>query len=97
MANPTLPPLPDPPCGATMPDGQPCPHDSTVVVAAEWTTGYSMAVWRCHDHVGASVEATLRYSGDAVVTVTPLARFDEATEPAPEPPPTGERSLRLLR
>jgi hypothetical protein len=75
-----------------------CPHDSTVVVAAEWTTGYSMAVWRCQHHVGASVEAALRHSTDAVVTVTPLACFDEAAEPAPEPPPaTTERTLRLLR
>jgi hypothetical protein len=74
-----------------------CPHDSTAVVAAEWPTGHSMAVWRCHGHVGASVEATLRHSGDAQVTVTPLALLDQPAEPAPEPPAPTERSLRLVR
>jgi hypothetical protein len=97
MSDHTLTPLPDPPCGATTPGGDMCPSDSTLVVAAEWTTGYSMAVWRCHAHVGASVEAALRYSGDAVVTVTPLTRLDQEAEPAPEPPTTGEPPLRLIR
>jgi hypothetical protein len=43
------------------------------------------------------VEAALRHSGDALVTVTPLALFDQAAEPAPEPPAPTERSLRLVR
>jgi hypothetical protein len=96
MSDLTLPPLPDPPCGATAPDGQACPSDSTVVVAVEWPTCYAMAVWRCHDHAGASVEAALRHNADAVITVTPLAITDQATEPAPDPPTT-KRSLRLIR
>jgi hypothetical protein len=74
-----------------------CPCESTVVVAAEWPTGYSMAVWRCDGHVGASVEAARRYSRDALVTVTPLALLDQPPEPAPEPPAPTERSLRLVR
>jgi hypothetical protein len=56
-----------------------------------------MAVWRCHDHAGASVEAAFRYSADAVITVTPLAIVDQAAEPGPEPPITAKRSLRLIR
>jgi hypothetical protein len=72
--------------------------DSTVVVAAEWTTGYSMAVWRCHGHVGKSVEACLRHSSDAVVTVTPLTRLaqEQEAEPTPEPPP-GRRAVTAAR
>jgi hypothetical protein len=97
MSDLTLTPLPDPPCGATAPDGQACPSDSTVVVAAEWPTNYSMAVWRCDDHVGASVEAARRHSTDAVITVTPLAIADQPAEPTPEPPTTPNRSLRLIR
>jgi hypothetical protein len=57
-----------------------------------------MAVWRCHGHVSASVEAALRHSNDAVVTVTPLALLNQTTgPPAPEPPMTTDRSLRLVR
>jgi hypothetical protein len=74
-----------------------CPSDSAVVVASEWPTGYAMVVWRCHDHVGASVEDALRYSADAIVTVTPLAQIDQPDDPAPEPPVPTERSLRLVR
>jgi hypothetical protein len=99
MSDPT--PLPNPGCGATAPDGEACPSDSTVVVAAEWPTGYpthSMAVWRCNDHVGESVEAALRTSPDAVITVTPLAIADQAAEqPAPEQPASTQRSLHLVR
>jgi hypothetical protein len=97
MTDLTLPPLPNPPCGATAQDGQACQNDATVVVASEWPTGYAMAVWRCHDHAGASVEATLRYSTEAVITVTPLAIADQAAQPTPEPPVTAERSPRLIR
>jgi hypothetical protein len=97
MSDHTLIPLPDPPCGATTPGGDMCPADSAVVVTAEWTTGYSMAVWRCPGHIGASVEACLRYSNDAVVTVTPLTMLAQQAEPTPEPPPPGERPLRLIR
>jgi hypothetical protein len=93
--------LPNPGCGATAPDGEACPSDSTVVVASEWPTGYpmySMAVWRCNDHVGESVETALRISPDAVITVTPLAIADQAAEqPAPEPPAPTQRSLHLVR
>jgi hypothetical protein len=89
-------PLPNPGCGATAPDGEACPSDSTIVVAAEWPTGYpmhSMAVWRCRDHVGESVETALRISPDAVITVTPLTSADHA----PEPPAPTRRSLHLVR
>jgi hypothetical protein len=68
------------------------------VVASEWPTGYALAVWRCHSHLSASVEAALRHSNDAVVTVTPLALSDQTAEPpAPQPPTTTDRSLRLVR
>jgi hypothetical protein len=90
-------PLPNPSCGAALPDGTVCPSDSAVMVASEWPTGYSMAVWRCHGHVGASVEAALRHSDDAIITVTPLAIIDQPPEPAPELPATTERTLRLVR
>jgi hypothetical protein len=95
-----LSPLPNPGCGATAPDGEACPSDSTVVVASEWPTGYPMhsrAVWRCNDHVGESVETALRISPDAVITVTPLTNADQAPEPAPEPPAPTQRSLQLVR
>jgi hypothetical protein len=91
-----LTPLPHPPCGATSPDGDTCPSDSTVMVASEWPTGYSVAVWRCHDHVGASVETALRLHADAVITVTPLALIDH-DEPTPDPSTTDQPPLRLVR
>jgi hypothetical protein len=67
------------------------------MVASDWPTGYAMAVWRCHDHIGAAVEAAVRVNRDAVVTVTPVSTLDHAIEPTPEPHPRGERSLRLVR
>jgi hypothetical protein len=88
--------LPDPPCGDISPDGDTCPSESTVIVAAEWPTGYSVAVWRCHDHAGTSVDAALRLHADAVITVTPLTTIDR-NEPAPDSPTTGQPPLRLLR
>jgi hypothetical protein len=66
------------------------------MVASEWPTGYAMAVWRCHDHVGAAVEAAVRVNHDAVITVTPLATLDHPIEPTPEPDPSAKRSLRLV-
>jgi hypothetical protein len=66
-------------------------------VASECPTSHARAVWRCQDHVGAPVEEALRLSADAVVPVTPLALFDQAPEPAPEPPVPAEQYLRLVR
>jgi hypothetical protein len=93
--------LPAPPCGAISPDGDACPSESAVIVASEWLTGYARAVWRCHGHLGASVEAALQVSPGAVVTVTPLAAIDHTDDHTDEPnpdSPTGDRpSLRLVR
>jgi hypothetical protein len=99
------PPLPNPPCGAISPDGDACPSDSTVIVASEWPTGYATAIWRCHGHLGESVEAAVQLSPHSVVTVTPLEAIENiaaaTAEPADEPnpdSPTGDRpSLRLVR
>jgi hypothetical protein len=66
------------------------------VVASEWPTGYALAVWRCDDHVGASVEAARRLSPDAVITVTPLATIDH-DEPTPDPATRDQPPLRLVR
>jgi hypothetical protein len=97
---PTSPPLPSPPCGAVSPEGEACLSDSAAIVASEWPTGYSMAVWRCADHVSASVEAALRLSPDAVVTITPLAAIDDTLEdtgePSPDSPPPDRPPLRLV-
>jgi hypothetical protein len=103
-------PLPNPSCGATSPDGDLCPSDSTVIIAAEWpTTGYATVIWRCPGHIGASVEAAHHLSPQSVITVTPLAAIDDTTEDTPddttehpdEPTPdasAGDRpSLRLVR
>jgi hypothetical protein len=95
-------PLPNPSCGATSPDGDPCPSDSTVIIASEWpTTGYATAIWRCPDHIGASVEAAHQLSPQSVVTVTPLAAIDDTPDHPDEPipdSPTGDRpALRLVR
>jgi hypothetical protein len=76
-----------------------------VIVASEWSTGYATAIWRCHDHIGASVEAALRLSPQAVITVTPLAALDDTTEdtaeptdePSPDSPTEDRPSLRLVR
>jgi hypothetical protein len=90
-------------CGAISPDGDLCPADSAAIVESEWPTGYASAIWRCHDHVGPSVEAALRLSPQAVVTVTPLAAMKtrNTTENTGEPSsdaPTGDRpALRLVR
>jgi hypothetical protein len=91
-----LSPLPDPPCGAVSPDGDPCPSDSAVIVAAEWPTGYSAAVWRCHAHLGESVEAAVRLSPGAVITVTPLATIGHPDEPSPDSPSGDRPPLRLV-
>jgi hypothetical protein len=89
-------PLPDPPCGAISPDGDPCLSDSTVIVAAEWPTGYSAAVWRCISHIGESVEAVVQLNPGAVVTVTPLATIGDPDEPSPDSPPRDQPPLRLV-
>jgi hypothetical protein len=44
MSNP-IPTLPDPLCGATLPDGSDCPSASTAIVAVEATHGSSLLVW----------------------------------------------------
>jgi hypothetical protein len=76
------------------------PSDSTAIVASEWPTGYATAIWRCHNHVGASVEDALRLSPHAVLTVTPLTAIDHTDyytdEPSPDSPPGDRPSLRLV-
>jgi hypothetical protein len=97
---PDLSPLPSLPCGAISPGGDTCPSDSAAIVASEWPTGYAAAIWRCHDHIGASVEAALRLAPQAIVTVTPLTAIDHTDDHTDEPSPdspTGDRpSLRLV-
>jgi hypothetical protein len=97
--------LPAPPCGAISPDGDPCPSESDVIIASEWPTGYARAIWRCHGHIGESVEAAVRQSPESVVTVTPLTAIDDPTEdtaehaeePSPDSSAGGQPSLRLIR
>jgi hypothetical protein len=110
---PDLTPLPNPSCGAIAPDGEMRPSDSAAIIAAEWpTTGYATLIWRCDDHVGASVEAAHRLSPQSVITVTPLAAIDDTTEdtaedtaedsakrpgqPNPDAPTPGRPMLRLV-
>jgi hypothetical protein len=90
-------PLPDPPCGAVSPDGDPCASDSTVIVAAEHPLGNAMVVWRCPEHVAEAVETAVRVSPDSVVSVTPLAAIGPGDEPIPDPAPTGNPQLQLVR
>jgi hypothetical protein len=66
-------PLPDPPCGAALPDGSSCPAASTAVVTAEHPAGRVLLAWTCPDHIAPSVEASVRSCPDAIVAVTPLA------------------------
>jgi hypothetical protein len=99
------PPLPKPSCGATLPEGDPCPSDSAVIIASEWPTGYATLIWRCPHHIGASVETAHQLSPQSVVTVTPLAAIDDPPEdtaehpdePGPDSPTGGQPSLRLVR
>jgi hypothetical protein len=93
--------LSNPSCGAISLDGGLCLSDSTVIVASEWPTGYATAICRCQDHVGASVEAALRISPQAVITVTPLVANEDTAANTDEPrldARTGGRPLlRLVR
>jgi hypothetical protein len=93
-------PLPNPTCGAIAPDGEACPSDSAVIVASEWPTGYATLIWRCPEHVGASVETALRLSPQSVITVTPLTAIDDTPEdtdePSPDSPPPDRPPLRLI-
>jgi hypothetical protein len=95
-----LTPLPDPPCGAITPDGEACPSDSAAIIASEWPTGYATLIWRCPEHIGASVEAALRLSPQSIITVTPLTAIDDTAEdtaePSPDPPPPDRPPLRLV-
>jgi hypothetical protein len=80
-----------------------------VIIASEWPTGYATVIWRCPDHIGASVETAHQLSPQSVVTVTPLTAIDDTTEhttentaehtdePNPNPPTGARPSLRLLR
>jgi hypothetical protein len=86
-------PLPDPPCGATLPDGDYCPSPSAAIVAAEHSTGAAVLLWRCQDHIGASVDHFVRACPDAVITVTPLT----VAEPAPPPDSPHGGPLRLVK
>jgi hypothetical protein len=85
-------PLPDPPCGATLPDGSYCPSASSAIVAVEATYGSSLLVWRCLEHIAAAVDANVRSWPEAVITVTPLT----AAEPSPQPDPPARRPLCLV-
>jgi hypothetical protein len=91
MPNPI--PLPDPPCGATLPDGGDCPGATTATITAEHpTTGYAMMVWRCLDHIGAAADTLARTCPDSVITATPL----EAATPSPQPDPPASHPKRPL-
>jgi hypothetical protein len=97
--------LSNPSCGAISLDGDLCLSDSVVIIASEWPAGYATAISRCHDHVGPSVEAILRISPQAVITVTPLAGIENADEDptentdasCPDVPMGGRPLLRLVR
>jgi hypothetical protein len=91
MSNP-IPTLPDPLCGATLPDGGDCPSASTAIVAVEATHGSSLLVWRCLEHIAAVVDARVRSWPDTVITITPLT----ATEPSPQQDPPARRPLYLV-
>jgi hypothetical protein len=100
-----LTPLPNPSCGAVSTDGELCPSDSAVIIASEWPTGYAAVIWRCQDHIGASVDAAVRLSPQSVVTVTPLAAIDNtagntgehAEELSPDSSAGDRPALRLVR
>jgi hypothetical protein len=77
-----------------------------VIIASEWpTTGYATAIWRCPDHICASVETALHLSPQSVITVTPLAALedtpddtaDHPDEPTPDSPTADRPALRLVR
>jgi hypothetical protein len=60
---------------------------------------------RCPHHIGASVEAAFGLSPQSIITVTPLAAIDTATddtaehteEPSPDSPAEDRPALRLIR
>jgi hypothetical protein len=92
MSNP-IPTLPDPLCGATLPDGGDCPSASSAIVAVEAAHGSCLLVWRCLEHIAAAVDASVRSWPENVVTVTPLT----AAEPSPQQPdPPTRRPLYLV-
>jgi hypothetical protein len=86
MPNPI--PLPDPPCGATLPDDGDCPGETAAIITAEHpTTGYATLIWRCRDHIGAAVDTLVSTCPDTIITATPLALAKPPPQPEPEPDP----------
>jgi hypothetical protein len=93
MLNP-IPTLPDPLCGATLPDGGDCPSPSTVTIAAEHPTGNALLVWRCGEHITPAVGTCVQTCPDSIVTVTPLALIEQP--PPSEPAPPAKPQLHLV-
>jgi hypothetical protein len=92
MPNPI--PLPDPPCGAALPDGGDCPGETAATITAEHpTTGYATLLWRCRDHIGTAVDTLTRTCPDTVITTALL----ETAEPSPQPDPPAKPRLCLCK
>jgi hypothetical protein len=93
MANPTS--LPEPRCGATLPDGRDCPGTTAATITAEHPkTGSATVLWRCRDHLSAAVDTLARTCPDTVITATLLK---SGVNPAPQPNPPAKPHLRVCK
>jgi hypothetical protein len=101
MQNPTSPP--EPPCGATLPGRRDCPGTPAATITAEHPrTGHVIRLWRCRDHISATVDTLARTRPDAVITTTLLntanpSNTSNTSNTSPQPDEPAKPHLRLCQ